>query len=113
MANISKYADGIAPKYTMLVDPTSTLGHVVTTEMIAEARRNSLAVHPYTFRKDPGQIPNYARDFTDYLRIFYEEVGVDGVFSDFPDLVVNYLHSCCNASQKLMLSKFAIYFWIF
>ncbi len=41
-------------------------------------------MHPYTFRQDEGQIPAYAKDFTDLLNIFLYQADVDGVFSDFP-----------------------------
>ena len=45
-------------------------------------------MHPYTFRRDEGQIPAYAKDFTDLLNIFLYQADVDGVFSDFPDKAV-------------------------
>ena len=38
-----------------------------------------------------GRIPKYASSFEDMLNIFYYQVGVDGVFTDFPDRVVDFL----------------------
>ena len=38
-------------------------------------------------------MPPYAKDYDDLLRIFFDEVGVDGVFTDFPDLTVQFLEN--------------------
>lgn len=38
-----------------------------------------------------GGLPGYARDFQHLLDIFFRQTGVDGVFTDFPDLAVSYL----------------------
>jgi glycerophosphoryl diester phosphodiesterase len=70
MERVAGYAEGVGPSIPMLIDLASTL-----------------EVHPYTFRLDPGRIPDYAEDFEDLLRIFFA-AGVDGVFTDFPDRVV-------------------------
>jgi glycerophosphoryl diester phosphodiesterase len=49
-----------------------------------------LLVHPFTFRAD--QLPAGFTSFNDLLRTFIEVLGVDGVFTDFPDLVLRYLN---------------------
>lgn len=89
MKEIAKYADGIGPQYPMLIAEGSTKGNIKFTPMVKEAHENGLQVHPYTLRAD--LIPDYARDMTDLLDIIYTQAGADGVFSDFPDLAVNYL----------------------
>jgi glycerophosphoryl diester phosphodiesterase len=38
-------------------------------------------------------MPSYADDFDDLLEIFLKDIGVDGVFTDFPDLTADYLES--------------------
>lgn len=91
MKEIAKYADGIGPQYPMLIANGSVKGNVTFTLMVKEAHENGLQVHPYTLRAD--LIPDYAKDMTDLLDIMYRQAGVDGVFSDFPDLAVNYLKS--------------------
>ena len=48
---------------------------------------------PYTFRADPGQLPTYAGSFTELLEQHYFTAGVDGLFTDFPDLAVEFLRS--------------------
>jgi glycerophosphoryl diester phosphodiesterase len=59
--------------------------------MVREAHTAGLVVHPYTLRADKGQLPSYAEDFEALLDIFFVQVGVDGVFTDFPDRAVQYL----------------------
>jgi glycerophosphoryl diester phosphodiesterase len=47
-----------------------------------------LFVHPFTFRNEaPGLVSDYQGDPKEEYRRFYE-LGVDGLFSDFPDTAV-------------------------
>lgn len=88
MKTIASYADGIGPWKPMIVTEPGTPGKPVITGMVKEAHAAGLKVHPYTFRLDAGQIPAYAKDFSDLLNIFLYQADVDGVFSDFPDKAV-------------------------
>lgn len=90
-AKLAKYADGIGPWYPMIVKSTSTPGHIELTTLAKEAKQQGLQIHPYTFRADPGQVPAYAKDFDDMLKIFYIDADVDGLFTDFPDKGVQFL----------------------
>ncbi len=91
MARIADYAEAIGPWLPMVVGEDSSPGHLQLTALVADAHRAGLAVHPYTLRRD--QLPGYARDFNDLLDIFYRQAGVDGLFTDFPDLAVAYLRA--------------------
>jgi len=91
MQKVAEYADGIGPWKPMIVKNESTRNHLIITKMVKEAHEAGMVVHPYTFRLDTGRIPEYASSFEDLLNIFYYQVGVDGVFTDFPDRVVNFL----------------------
>jgi glycerophosphoryl diester phosphodiesterase len=91
MAKIARYADGVGPWINMLVHPESTPGNLQVSGLVEAAHAAGLEVHPYTLRLDPGQVPSYAADFDDLLDIFFFQVGVDGVFSDFPDRAVQFL----------------------
>ena len=62
-----------------------------TTNLVQLAHDQGLVVHPYTFRRD--QLPDYAEDYSELLEIFLDNVGVDGVFTDFPDLTLEYIES--------------------
>ena len=89
MKTIATYADGIGPWYPMLVSPTSTADNIVITSMLKEAHESGLEVHPYTFRSD--DLPRYVGDFDQYLDIFINQIGVDGVFTDQADKVVQFI----------------------
>ena len=91
MEKIAKYADGIGPWKPMLVSDKSTKDNIIFTDMVVAAKKQGLIIHPYTFRKEADRIPAYARDFEDMLDIFLYQVGVDGIFTDYPDLAVKFI----------------------
>ncbi|MDH5434405.1 MAG: glycerophosphodiester phosphodiesterase [Gammaproteobacteria bacterium] len=91
MEKISEYADGIGPWFPMLVDVESQPDDLKISHMVKEAHQAGMVVHPYTFRTDEGHIPPFAKDFNDMLDIYFNQVGVDGVFTDYPDLAVEFL----------------------
>ena len=57
--------------------------------LVNAAHRLGLQVHPYTLRAD--SLPAYADSFEQLLDIFYVQLRVDGVFTDFPDRAVEFL----------------------
>ena len=89
MKQIAQYADGIGPDYHMLVAEGSTPGHVKLTTMVKEAHASKMQVHPYTVRAD--QLPEYATDVNQLYEVLYNQAGVDGLFTDFPDKAVTFL----------------------
>ncbi|MBU2869448.1 glycerophosphodiester phosphodiesterase [Colwellia sp. E2M01] len=91
MTEIAKYADAIGPWKPMLVNVDANTNKASSNGLVEAAHEAGLFVHPYTFRADEGRIPEFAKDFDDLLRIYYFELGVDGVFTDFPDKAVNFL----------------------
>ena len=91
LAMVAAYADGIGPSMHLIVTPDSEPGNLKTTGLVSHAQELELAVHPYTFRKD--LLPGYVDDYRQLLEIFLEDIGVDGVFTDFPDLTVEYIES--------------------
>ncbi len=90
---VAAYAAAIGPSMHLLVDPDSDANELNVTDLIQLAHAAGLKVHPYTFRRETDQIPPYAKDFDDLLDIFVNRVGVDGVFTDFPDRVVKFLET--------------------
>jgi len=91
MKTVASYADGIGPAMQLIVEPGSVAGDLQTTRLVQLAHDSGLVVHPYTFRRD--QLPAFAADYDELLEIFLDDIGVDGVFTDFPDLTVEYLES--------------------
>jgi glycerophosphoryl diester phosphodiesterase len=77
---IATFANGIGPAKTLVEqDPT----------LVERAHRRRLAVHPYTFRAD--DVPARYGSFESELAAFYGGFGVDGLFTDFPDLARKWL----------------------
>ena len=93
MQQVSDYADGIGPSILLLIDPESKDGDVKATRLVEYAHDAGLQVHPYTFRRERDQMPPFSKDYADFLRWFIDVVGVDGVFTDFPDLTVEFIES--------------------
>lgn len=84
LADIAKYADAVGPwKRHILRDVGEA--KLQQTNLVARAHAVGLRVHAYTFRNEPATLaPQYAADpLLEYRQFF--ELGVDGVFSDFPD----------------------------
>ncbi len=93
MQEVAQFADGIGPAMSLIVDPESTRGNVRVMPLVTNAHAAGLQIHPYTFRRDPGMVPDYADSFTELLNIHLFTAGVDGVFTDFPDVAVQFLQA--------------------
>lgn len=91
MKKVAEYADGIGPWLGMVVGMRSTSDNLMVTNLVKDAHAAGLKVHPYTFRGERRATPPYAADFEDLLGIFFNKVGVDGVFTDLPDRAVDFL----------------------
>jgi glycerophosphoryl diester phosphodiesterase len=88
LAEIAAYADGIGPDKRMIV-PAGPGGRLLPpSALVADAHAARLLVHPWTFRGDGSFLaPEYEGDpAREYDRFF--ALGVDGLFSDFPDAAV-------------------------
>jgi glycerophosphoryl diester phosphodiesterase len=53
------------------------------------AQRAQLLVHPYTLRAD--QLPKWAGDMDIALKAIFDDAGINGIFTDFPDQAVQFL----------------------
>jgi glycerophosphoryl diester phosphodiesterase len=91
MAKIAKFADGIGPDKSLVISPKSTASNLQLTPLVSRAHEAGLKVHPYTYRLDPGQLPDYADNFEELLRRHFQDADVDGVFTDFPDRAIKFL----------------------
>ena len=83
LAQIATVADGIGPPIERVLDE-----HGKPTGIVERARAVGLVVHPYTLRRD--RLPAWAGSFDDLHAALFA-AGVDGAFSDFPDLSVTWL----------------------
>mgnify|MGYP001826920281 FL=1 len=89
LAEIAEYAAGIGPWIRQIYTGTDAQGAPQLTDLVQRAQARGLLVHPYTFRRD--ELPQGIEDFDQLLDIFVDRAGVDGLFTDFPDLVRDYL----------------------
>jgi glycerophosphoryl diester phosphodiesterase len=81
---IATYADGIGPSKDRIEDEDGN--SVDNNGLVRMAHAHGLLVHPYTFRADA--LPPAYDDFEEELRRFYFRYGVDGLFTDHPNLAV-------------------------
>ena len=87
MAVISEYADGVGPHIGMLVSNTD--GKLELNDLVRQAQVEGLVVHPYTVRADA--LPEGVISIDELHDLLFKQAGVNGVFTDFPDLTVRYL----------------------
>lgn len=79
--DLATFVNGIGPSKTIIEkDP----------DIVKRAHARNLKVHPYTFRADMYPKRRYD-SFDDELDQFYSAYTVDGVFTDFPDIVRSFL----------------------
>ena len=86
LKSIAAYAKGIGPEKRLVlpVSPDGSLG--TPTDLVARAHRAGLLVHVWTLRADKEFLPaGYKGDAAAEFREF-KRLGVDGMFSDFPDI---------------------------
>ena len=86
LREIAGFADGIGPSKDLVqpIGPDGSLGR--PTSLVADAHAAGLFVHVWTLRADPAFLPKgYAGDPAAEVRRMVE-LGVDGFFTDFPDL---------------------------
>lgn len=90
LEEIAKFADGIGPEFNLLVDLKAFVetGQVKPSELYRKAKELRLMIHPYTFRIDQLQA---GIDYETLLKIAFDDLQVDGVFTDFPDITMEYL----------------------
>ena len=75
-------ADGLA-RLAETVDSIGPWLPQVSTDLVRMAHAAGLTVHPYTFRAD--ELPPGFASFDELVRYFVVDMGIDGLFTDFPD----------------------------
>lgn len=84
----ASYSDAIGPWIKQLIKGYDKNGNIVFSELVKNAHDLDLKVHAYTFRAD--QLENIP-SFEKLLEIGFYGANIDGAFTDFPDLVVEFL----------------------
>ncbi|KAJ0181227.1 hypothetical protein K1T71_003312 [Dendrolimus kikuchii] len=95
LLEVATYAYAVGPEKSYIIprDTSNRLGN--KTSFVDDAHAAGLKVHPYTFRAENAFLPvNYQTqdrspsaigDFTSEIRT-YLDTGIDGLFSDHPDI---------------------------
>ena len=85
LEEISTYADGIGPWKKYIVSTNASNDTLPPTDLIERAHDHGLLIHTWTFRSEQSRLANQyeGNPINEYLQFY--ELGIDGVFSDFPD----------------------------
>lgn len=89
IAEVARYAQGIGPWIPQVL--TNSDAGLEPTPLTALAHEHGLQVHPYTLRID--ELPEGTTDAEELHRALFEKAGVDGLFTDFPDITRRYLQA--------------------
>jgi glycerophosphoryl diester phosphodiesterase len=101
LADLAAHVQGIGPSKRLIVPLDASNRRGSPTALVGDAHRAGLLVHPWTFRRENAFLPEDLRrgdpaspaylaavgDLRAELRQF-RQLGVDGLFSDNPDLAV-------------------------
>lgn len=84
LSEIAKVAQGIGPWIPQILEPST----LEPTPFVARVKQQQLTMHPYTFRID--QLPKNI-SANKLLDALFNQVKVEGVFTDFPDKVIHFI----------------------
>ncbi|PKL48937.1 MAG: glycerophosphodiester phosphodiesterase [Candidatus Riflebacteria bacterium HGW-Riflebacteria-2] len=94
VASVASYAVGIGPWIKQLISGFDKDGRPIISDLAAQAKAHGLEMHPYTFRVDALPDGISAEKLLDTL---FNEIGVDGIFSDFPDVSRDFIRTRVKA----------------
>ena len=100
LKKIAAYADGIGPEKRLIV-PIGADGSIGTpTDLVQRAHAAGLLVHIWTIRVDKEFLPAgyHGRGEAEYEQ--FCDLGVDGLFTDFPDVAAKALRSPPSARDR-------------
>ncbi len=84
LAELAKIADGIGPDIGSIITSKREI-----TALVRDAHAQGLQVHPYTLRVD--DLPKFVNSDDELLDLLFNQARVDGLFSDFPDVGIQWL----------------------
>lgn len=91
LGQVQEYANGIGPSLGHLLVGREPDGFVRTSPLVEAAHQQQLLVHPWTIRRD--EIPQEVTSVTQLHEMLMTILGVDGVFSDFPDQTLEFIRN--------------------
>ena len=87
LASLAGIAAGIGPHLSLLYNAEQ--GRPRPTELAAIAHAQGLVIHPYTYRAD--DLPPGFASLQELVQFSVNELRIDGLFTDFTDLVIDIL----------------------
>ena len=84
---IASYADGLGPEKKLIVAVEQD-GSLEPNDLVERAHRAGLLVHVWTLRAEKEFLPAAYRGDLKAEFLQFQKLGVDGVFTDFPDIGV-------------------------
>ena len=87
IADVARYARAIGADKDLVIPRDSAGNLLAPSSLVAHAHAAGLLVHAWTFRAETAFLPANIRDAAAEYAVFYA-TGVDGVFTDQPDLAV-------------------------
>jgi glycerophosphoryl diester phosphodiesterase len=85
LKDIASYADGIGPEKRLVVPVAADGTLQPPTDLVKRAHAAGLLVHIWTIRIDKEFLPAGYHGNADAEFVQFRDLGVDGVFTDFPD----------------------------
>jgi glycerophosphoryl diester phosphodiesterase len=85
---VSGFCDGLGVTLNLVVSSVTAAGRPVITSLVETAHRHGLQVHAWTLRADA--LPEGVKEVDLLLEWLTVDGGVDGIFSDQPDVVVGW-----------------------
>ena len=89
LQKLARTVDGIGPWLNSLYSVRKRDGRRKSTGLVKRAHAAGLAVHPYTYRSDA--LPPGFDSFDELLAFSIDELALDGLFTDFPDQVLQFM----------------------
>jgi len=96
LKEVARFAEGLGPEWAMILPPAPDGSLGAPSRLVTDAHAAGLLIHPWTVRAENAFLPKPLQrgdqpaahgDAAAVLKALFA-AGVDGVFSDFPDLAV-------------------------
>jgi glycerophosphoryl diester phosphodiesterase len=97
LAEVAAFADGIGPWLPQVIEIDKNDPPDIS-DLVELAHQNGLFVHAYTLRAD--QLPPELDGMSAAVKIVLDQTGLDGVFTDHPDQVVEFLQAVKGLSGQ-------------
>lgn len=88
LKDYAHYADAVGPPISQLIVSSYKIQGKTYSDLITEAHKLKLKVHPYTLRTE--ELKGFS-NFDALLEFCFDTLNIDGAFTDFPDKTANFL----------------------